>query len=190
MGTAEEKLQKLMQTKDDIKTAINGSGNTVGDKFSDYPVAISNGKALIASAITDKGVSTSADATFEEIAGNVKLIQSSSGNSSVSINHNLLLDNEACDLYIAYENENGLFDQTSLPVGYGATIDNLPVKKNSIVIFYCVGSAPSKVEFTKFNSISPMCQNMILPEYYNYDNNIFSFAAFVKIEHDSVNIVL
>lgn len=38
MGTTAEKLQKLMQTKDDIKTAINDPA--LGDKFADYPTAM------------------------------------------------------------------------------------------------------------------------------------------------------
>ena len=42
MGTTAEKLQKLMQTKDDIKTAINDPA--LGDKFADYPTAITDGK--------------------------------------------------------------------------------------------------------------------------------------------------
>lgn len=75
MGTTAEKLQKLMQTKDDIKTAINDPA--LGDKFADYPTAITDGKTAIAEAITDKGVSTSADATFEEMEANIRAIQSS-----------------------------------------------------------------------------------------------------------------
>lgn len=76
MGTTEEKLQKLMQTKDDIKTAINGSGNTVGDKFSDYPVAITEGKAYIAQKITEKGVAASGNDTFQQLGDKVGEIQS------------------------------------------------------------------------------------------------------------------
>ena len=37
---------------------------------------VSNGKALVASAITDKGVTTASDATFQEMANNVIKIQS------------------------------------------------------------------------------------------------------------------
>lgn len=83
LEAANRKVQRCEETKALLKTAINGSGNTVGDKFSDYPVAISNGKALIAGAITDKGVSTSADATFEQMEKNVRSI---SGIEYVTIN--------------------------------------------------------------------------------------------------------
>lgn len=77
LEAANRKVQRGEETKALLKTAINGSGNTVGDKFSDYPVAVSNGKALVAGAITDMGVSTSADATFEEMEANIRAIQSS-----------------------------------------------------------------------------------------------------------------
>ena len=39
--------------------------------------SVSNGKALVASAITDKGVNTDATATFEVMANNIKSIQTS-----------------------------------------------------------------------------------------------------------------
>lgn len=45
MGTTSQKLQQLAETKAGIKSAINGSGNTVGDVFSIYPAAITTGKA-------------------------------------------------------------------------------------------------------------------------------------------------
>lgn len=76
MGTIEEKLNALKATKAALKAAINGSGNTVGDKFSDYPIAVTNGKSLIAAAVTDKGVETAADATFQQIATNISSISS------------------------------------------------------------------------------------------------------------------
>ena len=40
--------------------------------------SVSNGKSLIASAITDKGVSTAATATFQQMANNIGAISSSS----------------------------------------------------------------------------------------------------------------
>ena len=76
MGTIEEKLNALKATKAALKAAINGSGNTVGDKFSDYPVAVSDGKSIIASVVTAKGVQTAADATFAQIANNISQIES------------------------------------------------------------------------------------------------------------------
>lgn len=75
MGTTADKLAKLQETKSALKSAINGSGNTVGDKFSDYPIAVTNGKSLIAAAVTDKGVETAADATFQQMANNIVAIE-------------------------------------------------------------------------------------------------------------------
>lgn len=88
MGTIADKLNTLKATKANLKSAINGSGNTVGDKFSDYPIAVTNGKSLIAAAVTDKGVETAADATFQQIATNISSI------SSVSMYN---IENQASD---------------------------------------------------------------------------------------------
>lgn len=47
----------------------------VQDAVDELFTSVSNGKSLIAGAITDKGVSTSADATFQQMAENIAAIQ-------------------------------------------------------------------------------------------------------------------
>lgn len=74
-NTTADKLAKLLSTRRAMKDAINGSGNTVGDVFADYPPAVSNGRAGIAAAITEKGVQTSADAPFDVLETNVRAIE-------------------------------------------------------------------------------------------------------------------
>ena len=73
MGTIADKLAKLEETKEAIKTAINDP--STGDKFSNYPIAIMEGKAYIAQKVTEKGVPTEATATFQQIGDNVGLIK-------------------------------------------------------------------------------------------------------------------
>ena len=48
----------------------------VEDDVNPLKTSVSEGKALVAAAVTDKGVSTAADATFQQIANNINLIQS------------------------------------------------------------------------------------------------------------------
>lgn len=96
MGTTSDKLAKLANTKSLLKTAINGTGSVVGDVFSDYPTAITNGKSAIAAAITDKGVQTAADATFQTMAENVGKIKTGGGPPS------------DIDVTISITNESGL----------------------------------------------------------------------------------
>lgn len=59
-------------TADDLKNKVP-EANAVKSCFQ----SVSNGKALVASAITDKGVNTDATATFEVMANNIKSIQTS-----------------------------------------------------------------------------------------------------------------
>lgn len=75
MGTTADKLARLNETKVSMKTAINDPA--LGDRFADYPVAITDGKAAIATAITDKGVSTSTTDSFQQMADNIKSIDNS-----------------------------------------------------------------------------------------------------------------
>lgn len=100
MGTTADKLEKLANTKSLLKSAINGSGSVVGDVFSDYPTAITNGKAAIAAAITDKGVQTAADATFQTMAENVGKIETGSKKEPFTISCYSPYLNE--DLFLIY----------------------------------------------------------------------------------------
>lgn len=82
----QSEIDRLATVKADLKAAINGaSGATVGDVFGDYPGAITSGKAAIASAITEKGVTTAADATFQQMATNIGAIETGGGSVNVLV---------------------------------------------------------------------------------------------------------
>lgn len=59
----------------DVNNAITNLNNNQNNLFQ----SVSSGKAKIAEAITDKGVSTSANASFDTMATNIKQINTSSG---------------------------------------------------------------------------------------------------------------
>lgn len=85
LQAANRKIVHLEQIKTAMKSAINGSGSTVGDKFADYPPAVTNGRAGIAAAITEKGVQTAADAPFDVLEANVRAIETGGDMLTVSI---------------------------------------------------------------------------------------------------------
>lgn len=120
MGTLAQKLQKLLSTKAGIKNAINGSGSTVGNNFSEYPTAITDGKALIAAAVTDKGVETAANATFQQIAGNIGQIETGSsgftGMATVYLDPNLPCSYSYIDEKLALVKEENVQDVSSIQV--------------------------------------------------------------------------
>lgn len=59
------------------ETSTNAVQNAaVTKKLNEIFQFVSNGKALVASAITDKGVDTDATATFDTMAGNIRAIES------------------------------------------------------------------------------------------------------------------
>ena len=78
-------LPNKYQTKSDEslnttdKTVI-GAINEVNTELAEVKQSVSNGKSLIASAITDKGIETLSDATFQTMADNIGLIEGN-GNS-------------------------------------------------------------------------------------------------------------
>lgn len=71
----------LYQLKDD-KTLLTSEKNIVG-AINELFQNVSNGKTLIASAIADKGVITSNVSTFQQLANNIRLIQTTSFNNVI-----------------------------------------------------------------------------------------------------------
>ena len=87
-----EKLNSIIVDPNNItvdaalsETSENPVQNKViTSKLNEVFQSVSNGKSLIASAITDKGVSTDAAATFDTMAGNISKIESSGGGGVTS----------------------------------------------------------------------------------------------------------
>lgn len=81
--------QKFLSKDNVLKTKETVEANEAEGKSVDALVikevfqSVSDGKSLIASAITDKGVQTDATATFSEMAGNISTIQSGGGSSGM-----------------------------------------------------------------------------------------------------------
>ena len=57
-------------------TTVSNKIENINTEMSSLKTSVSNGKSLIASAITDKGVSTASDATFQTMATNISQIKS------------------------------------------------------------------------------------------------------------------
>ena len=65
-----------MKTSSSILTLADQSSiDTLNTEVNNLKSSVSNGKSLIASAITDKGVSTASDATFQTMSNNIRNIQ-------------------------------------------------------------------------------------------------------------------
>lgn len=120
MGTTADKLAKLEETKEAIKTAINEP--SIGDKFSDYPVAITEGKAYIAQKITAKGVQTNSNATFRQMGDNVDAIQISYGSSSLPILVNTFYDKKTVGYIYVFDEINGRKDASIIFTGQSYTV--------------------------------------------------------------------
>ncbi len=66
------------EDKSDLVTAVNEvreQNNNLAEDVNELFQSVSNGKAIVAGAITDKGVSTSPTATFETMADNIDAIE-------------------------------------------------------------------------------------------------------------------
>lgn len=77
--------------------SVNLQSDTVQGAIEELFTSVSNGKELIASAITDKGVKTSKDATFESMASNISDIPTGVDTSDATASSSTILYN-----YTAY----------------------------------------------------------------------------------------
>lgn len=127
MGTTADKLARLNETKALLKTAINDPA--LGDRFADYPVAITEGKAYIAQKITEKGVSASGSDTFKQLGDKVGEIQSG-GAETVTGN----LTNSM----VSYV----FFDGTDVVQRQGNIFNEITIAKNSNVTAYISSNDP------------------------------------------------
>ena len=75
----EPESKKILAPKTLTSCVYDENGETVETRLNEVFQSVSNGKSLIASAITDKGITTAADATFQTMADNIlKIISRSS----------------------------------------------------------------------------------------------------------------
>ena len=58
-----------------LKDLVTGNKTSVVAAINELFTSVSDGKAQVASAITDKGVNTASDATFDQMAANIRSIQ-------------------------------------------------------------------------------------------------------------------
>ena len=72
--SVEELVEEIKIIKQDIKS--------LNIKYEELFQSVSNGKMLLASAITDKGVTTLATDTFEKMASNIRKITTNSGSNT------------------------------------------------------------------------------------------------------------
>lgn len=71
----EPESKKILAPKTLTSCVYDENGETVETRLNEVFQSVSNGKSLIASAITDKGITTAADATFQIMADNIYSIQ-------------------------------------------------------------------------------------------------------------------
>ena len=80
----EELLTKVQNLEHELVDSNNPiSSKAVFAKFEELKKIISEGKMLVANAITEKGVDTAAEATFQELANNILSLSIGEANSEI-----------------------------------------------------------------------------------------------------------
>lgn len=72
-------INKNIDTIESNVNTMNGNMNTMSGQINDLFQSVSDGKSKIAGAITDKGVPTSASASYDTMATNIRAIPTESG---------------------------------------------------------------------------------------------------------------
>ena len=85
LNNIEEGIYEAHKNIDNYQTTPSEELDKIKADIDELFQSVSNGKTLIASAITDKGVTTSNTGTFQQLAKNIKAIQSTSLNNVIVI---------------------------------------------------------------------------------------------------------
>lgn len=165
--------QKLKEETEKINAKIGTLSNlSTTDKSSLVAAvnetfqSVSNGKALLASAITDKGVSTSSDATFAQMAQNIGQIETGitpSGSINISANGTYDVTDKAQaivnvgsspSLVTKNITQNGTYNASADNAdGYSSVTVNVPVgSQNSKCFVVTLNSAPATGAWYYFNA--------------------------------------
>lgn len=108
----------------------------VQDAITELFTSVSEGKSAIAAAITDKGVTTAADATFQTMADNVAAIESGGKTATVSLEGSGKLGG----VIAYYLSENGAFESA---VGHDGNWQQFTISVPSYIMVYCSGPSPT-----------------------------------------------
>lgn len=80
-----DKKENIVFPRTIVDAIKNSEGKPLQDILDELFTSVSNGKASVASAITDKGVTTAQDATFAQMAANILSIEGSGGGGGLPI---------------------------------------------------------------------------------------------------------
>lgn len=78
----DNKVQTVVNDVNSNFNDVNNAINTLNANQNNLFQSVSNGKATVAAAITDKGVTTASDASFDTMAGNIRNIQTGGSGST------------------------------------------------------------------------------------------------------------
>lgn len=173
-GYGATKLNSSTSSTSTTEAATPSAVKSAYDLALEAKTSASDGKSLIASAITGKGVSTSATDTFSTMASNIDSIQTG---------HTIMIDGEEYDGDVQLLLSSGHMETTSFSIPHGFDSSYQIVQSNYCYYngeSYCVGSDPnssSKNYFKKFNgsdwtSLTNVPSNVAGGPCVAYDNKI------------------
>ena len=144
-------------------------------QLDEVKTSVSNGKSLIASAITDKGVSTASDATFQTMSNNIRKINQNAPillytNTNVSAG----IENYKTNITLPSVNYNAFlieFKYTSMQA-YGAGGVTVGDPNNSAIIYYTksqlnigavayVSGSPTTQEYSTYRRDMKLTNNIL-----------------------------
>lgn len=107
-----------LETSSDL--VLRPSGSTVEQDLATFQTdinslktSVSSGKAAIASAVTDKGVQTAADATFSTMANNIRNIKSAPASIQIELNFYYGSNPISPDVIVMYTSTSGQYGTTT-----------------------------------------------------------------------------
>lgn len=161
-----EEIDKVDTKMGDLSSLSTTSKSSLVSAINETFTNVSNGKTLIASAITDKGISTSSDATFQTMATNISNIETGitpTGTININTNGtynvtnyasaNVSVSGQGPTLITKTITSNGVYNASSDNAdGYSQVTVNVPVgSTNSRCFKKVITTKPSSIGYVYIN---------------------------------------